>query len=166
MKKGLWVAIASALILCAGFVTGAEKRTGMAKTPEHQMYMPADIKWVDAPPVLPAGAKAAVLEGDPHKAGYFAMRLKMPDGYKIMPHWHPNVERVTVISGTIGIGTGDTFDPSKGHEMTAGTYATMQPNVHHFAWTKGETEIQLTTIGPWKLVYVNPKDDPSKMAKK
>ena len=94
------------------------------------------------------------------------MRLKFPDGYKIMPHWHPNVERVTVISGTIGIGTGDTFDPSKGHEMSAGTYASMQPKVHHFAWTKGETEIQLTTIGPWKLVYVNPKDDPSKMAKK
>jgi hypothetical protein len=33
---------------------------------------------------------------------------------------------------------------------------------NHFAWTKGETEIQLTTIGPWKLVYVNPADDPSK----
>jgi hypothetical protein len=34
--------------------------------------------------------------------------------------------------------------------------------VHHFAWTTGETEIQITTLGPWKLVYVNPKDDPSK----
>ena len=81
-------------------------------------------------------------------------------------NWHPNVERLTVISGTIGVGVGDAFDETKGHEMTAGTYATMQPKVHHFAWTKGETEIQLTTIGPWKLVYVNPKDDPSKMAKK
>jgi hypothetical protein len=166
MKKGFWVALAGVLILSAGFVAAAEKKTGMAKMPEHQMYTPADIKWVDAPPVLPAGAKVAVLEGDPSKPGYFAMRLKMPDGYKIMPHWHPNVERLTVISGAINIGTGDTFDESKGHEMTAGTYATMQPKVHHFAWTKGETEIQLTTIGPWKLVYVNPKDDPSKMAKK
>ena len=160
MKKSLWVALASLLILSAGFVAAAEKKTGMAKMPEHSMYAPADIKWMDAPPVLPAGAKAAVLEGNPSKAGYFAMRLK------IQPHWHPNVERVTVISGTLGIGVGDTFDPSKGHEMSAGTYASMQPKVHHFAWTKGETEIQLTTIGPWKLVYVNPKDDPSKMAKK
>jgi hypothetical protein len=166
MKKGLWVAIVSTLILSAGFVAAAEKKTGMAKMPEHQMYAPADMKWMDAPPVLPPGAKAALLEGDPHKAAYFAMRLKFPDGYKIMPHWHPNVERLTVISGTLGVGVGDTFDENKGHEMTVGTYATMQPKVHHFAWAKGETEIQLTTIGPWKLVYVDPKDDPSKMAKK
>ena len=46
--------------------------------------------------------------------------------------------------------------------MPAGTYATMQPKVHHFAWTTGETELQITTLGPWKLVYLNPKDDPSK----
>jgi len=166
MKKGLWVALASLLIVSAGFVAAAEKKTGMAKMPGHMVYAPADIKWTDAPPSLPAGAKAAVLEGDPSKGGYFAMRLKVPDGYKIMPHWHPNVERVTVISGTAYIGEGDKFDESKGHEMPAGTYSTMRPHVHHFAWTKGETELQITTLGPWKLVYVDPKDDPSKMAKK
>ena len=166
MKKALWVAFAGVLILSAGFVAAAEKKTGSAKMPEHQMYTPADIKWVDAPPVLPPGAKAAVLDGDPSKPGYFAMRLKMPDGYKIMPHWHPNVERITVISGTVNLGTGDTFDESKTHAMSAGTYSTMQPKMHHFGWMKGETEIQITTIGPWKLVYVNPKDDPSKTAKK
>ena len=59
MKKSLWVALASLLILSAGFVAAAEKKTGMAKMPEHSMYAPADIKWMDAPPVLPAGAKAA-----------------------------------------------------------------------------------------------------------
>ena len=108
----------------------------------------------------------AVLEGDPSKPGYFAMRLKTPDGYKIMPHWHPNVERITVISGTLNMGLGDTFDESKGHAMTAGTYGTMQPKARHYAWTTGDTELQITTLGPWKLVYVNPADDPSKSAKK
>jgi hypothetical protein len=163
MKKGLLITLAALLIASVSAVAGEKTDTG--KMPAHTMYSPADIKWTDAPPVLPAGAKAAVLEGDPSKPGYFAMRLKTPDGYKIMPHWHPNVERLTIISGTLYLGLGDKFDESKGHAMTAGTYATMQPEVHHFAWTKGETELQITTLGPWKLVYVNPADDPSKKAK-
>jgi hypothetical protein len=162
MKRTLWILAFSALICSAGVLAADEKKTAAAKVPEHTMFAPADIQWTDAPPALPAGAKVAVLEGDPAKPGYFAMRLKAPDGYKIMPHWHPNVERITVISGTLNMGLGDTFDESKGHAMTAGTYGTMQPNVHHYAWTTGETELQITTLGPWKLVYVNPKDDPSK----
>lgn len=165
MKRGMHVF--AVLTLFAAAVTLAEdaKKAVSSGKPAHTMYGPSDIQWSDAPPVLPAGAKVAVLEGDPAKPGYFAMRLRMPDGYKIMPHWHPNVERVTIISGSLSLGLGETFDESKGHAMTAGTYATMQPEVRHFAWTTGETEIQITTLGPWKLVYVNPKDDPSRMAK-
>ena len=176
MKRTVTLAAALAFLLAGALVgqkassekkmASSEKKMSAAKMPEHQVFTPSDIKWTDAPPVLPAGAKAAVLEGDPGKPGYFAMRLKAPDGYKILPHWHPNVERLTVISGTVYIGLGDKFDESKGQAMPAGTYATMRPKVHHFAWTKGETDIELTTLGPWKLVYVNPKDDPSKMAKK
>lgn len=165
-KKYSLVSLVVLLACSLGVVAAAEKKMAEEKTPEHRVYMPGDIKWTDAPPILPAGAKAAVLDGDPAKPGYFAMRLKVPDGYKLMPHWHPNVERVTVISGTFNLGLGDTFDESKSHAMPAGTYSTMQPKMHHFAWAKGETEIQITTIGPWKLVYVNPKDDPSKMARK
>lgn len=132
----------------------------------HVVLTPADIKWGDAPPVLPSGGKVAVLEGDPAKPGFFAMRLRMPDGYKIMPHWHPVRERVTVISGTLHIGLGDKFDETKGDAMPAGTYTYMDPKVHHYAWTTGETEIQLASTGPWKLIYLNPADDPSKAMKK
>lgn len=157
------VALLSALALLAAITAfAADQKKTTAAPATHTMYAPADIQWTDAPAILPSGAKAAVLEGDPAKPGYFAMRLKVPDGYKIMPHWHPNVERVTVISGTLNMGLGDTFDESKGHAMTPGTYGSIQPKVHHYAWATGETEIQITTLGPWKLVYVNPKDDPSK----
>jgi ChrR-like protein with cupin domain len=134
--------------------------------PKHIVLTPSEIKWGDAPAVLPAGAKVSVLEGDPSKPGFFAMRLRMPDGYKIAPHWHPVRERVTVISGTIHIGMGDKFDANKGDAMPPGTYAYMDPKVHHYAWTTGETEIQLASTGPWALIYINPADDPSKSAKK
>jgi hypothetical protein len=38
--------------------------------------------------------------------------------------------------------------------------------VHHYAWATGETEVQVHGVGPFKLIYVNPADDPSKTAAK
>lgn len=170
MKRmtGLGAALAIAVAFAALAFADEKVKTATksAEAPAaHTMFTPSDIKWGEGPPSLPAGAKVAVLEGDPAKEGYFAMRLKAPAGYKIMPHWHPGIERVTVISGTFHIGLGDTFDESKGHAMPAGTYATMRPKTHHFAWSEGETELQITTLGPWKLIYVNPEDDPSRASK-
>ena len=168
MKKTPLLVLSLVLVCAVATLSAQEKRAASGKKasaekmPEHQLFTPSSIKWADAPPILPPGAKTAVLDGDPGKAGYFAMRIKMPDGYKIMPHWHPNVERVTVISGTAHIGLGDTFDDSKGDAMPAGSYTSMRPHVHHYFWTTGETEIQISTIGPWKLVYIDPADDPSK----
>jgi hypothetical protein len=71
------------------------------------LYPTAEIQWKDGPVSLPAGAKVAVLEGDPSKEGFFTMRLLLPDGFKIQPHWHPKVEHVTVISGTFNVGMGE-----------------------------------------------------------
>jgi quercetin dioxygenase-like cupin family protein len=62
---------------------------------------PAEIKWGDPPPVFEKGAKFAVIAGDPGKPGIYVVRLKMPAGYKIAPHWHPTDEHVTVVSGTL-----------------------------------------------------------------
>jgi len=124
------------------------------------LYPPAEIVWKDGPPSLPPGAKIAVLEGDPAKSGPFVFRVKVPDGYRIPPHTHPKPERVTVISGTFHIGTGDTFDPAKGREMPAGTYGTWPPGMKHFVWVTGETVLQFHGDGPWTITYVNPADDP------
>ena len=49
--------------------------------------------WGPAPPVLPAGARMAVLYGDPGKPGAFAVRLKAPAGYRVPRHWHPPTNR-------------------------------------------------------------------------
>ena len=87
---------------------------------EHVMYSAADLKWGAAPPSLPAGAKAAVLAGDPGKAGPFTIRLQMPAGYKIPAHTHPTEERITVISGAAQFGAGPKFDDAAAHELTAG----------------------------------------------
>ena len=105
----------------------------------------------------------AVMDGNPAAAETFIIRLKMPAGYKIMPHWHPTDENVTVISGSVAFGMGDTVDPSA-KALPAGGFASMPAKMHHFAVAKSEAVVEVSAIGPFKLVYVNPADDPSKQA--
>ena len=69
---------------------------------------------------------------------------------------------MTIIAGQLNLAMGDTFDPSKAHALTAGSYSTMPAGMRHFATAKGETILQLATNGPWAITYVNPADDPRK----
>ena len=125
---------------------------------------PAGIEW-QAADSLPPGAEVVVLEGDPAKEGFFTMRIKMPDGYRVPPHWHPQQERVTVLSGILNLGSGSTFDPKGTKALPAGTYSSMPPRMTHFAWMTGETVLQLSSIGPWTINYVRPEDDPRNKAR-
>jgi mannose-6-phosphate isomerase-like protein (cupin superfamily) len=125
-------------------------------------FTPDQVKYGSAPPSLPAGAQLAVLEGDPMaSSGDFTVRLKMPDGYKIPPHTHPNRENVTVLSGTIKVGMGDQFDASKMMSFGVGSFAYLDPSMHHYAAASGETVIQIHGMSPLKLNYINPADDPT-----
>src|SRR5687767_13293048 len=132
----------------------------MNQSPDHGVYDLGEIKWMDGPPSLPKGAKVALLEGNPTLEGPFTMRLQLPDGFSIQPHWHPAVEHVTVISGTFNLGMGEKLDTTAGRALPAGAFAFMPPRMRHFAWAKGETVIQLHGTGPWQINYVNPADDP------
>jgi uncharacterized RmlC-like cupin family protein len=95
-------------------------------------------------------------------AGPYVVRLKMPDGYKIMPHWHPTTENVTVVSGELHVGMGDKFDEAGMQAMPPGSFVAMPPRMHHYAMAKGETVVQVHGTGPFKLNYVNPSDNPQK----
>jgi uncharacterized RmlC-like cupin family protein len=128
---------------------------------EHQMITPADLKWADVLS-LPKGAKIAVIEGKMSEAQAFTVRLSFPANYRLPAHWHPAVERVTVLSGTFHMGTGDKLDQSRTMPLTIGSIAIMQPKTNHFAWTKEETVVQLHGTGPWGITYVNEADDPRK----
>jgi hypothetical protein len=158
----------AAALAAADAKAGAAKssKAPAAKAPDHVAMAPDDMKWGDGPPSLPPGAKLAVLEGDPGKAGQpFTVRLRVPDGYKVSPHWHPTTEHVTVISGTVHFGMGDKFDDSKGTTLAAGSFGYMAPRTHHYAWFTGASEIQVSGIGPFAVHYINPADDPRKAKK-
>jgi quercetin dioxygenase-like cupin family protein len=125
------------------------------------MVTPNDLKWADVPS-LPPGAKIAVIEGPMTEAVPFTVRIKLPADYKVPAHWHPAVERVTVLSGTFNIGMGDKLDPQKTTVLGPGSVIIMQPQTNQFAWTKEETVVQLNGTGPWGITYVDAADDPRK----
>ena len=89
-----------------------------------------------------------------------AMRLKLPAGYSVPPHTHPVDEAVTVISGTFSLGMGETADQSKAQALPAGSFFALPPGTAHYVFIDEETIIQISTVGPWGLTYVNPADDP------
>lgn len=123
--------------------------------------MPA-LKWGPAPAIFPAGAKMAVLQGDPSKAEPITVRLDFPNGYTIAPHFHPTDEAVTVVQGTFLIGMGDQVEKSKTMALPVGGFAVAAAGQHHYAIAKGRTIVQVNLVGPFALTYVNPADDPSK----
>jgi hypothetical protein len=128
----------------------------------HHTFVEAErLTWA-AVPSLPPGAQIAVIEGPMNEAVPFTVRLKFPANYRIPAHWHPAVERVTVLSGTFHMGMGDRFDSSKTQAVRAGGMMIMPVKSTHFAWTSGETIVQLHGMGPWGITYVDPADDPRK----
>jgi quercetin dioxygenase-like cupin family protein len=145
----------------------AEAGNKTAKLPAANMgaYTPDKLQWGTAPDVLPAGSQLAVVEGDPTKPGPYTMRLKMPAGYKIAPHHHARREHVTVMSGEFKVGMGDKFDESKMNSFSPGSFAWLEPSVHHYAMAATESVIQLHGTGPWEIIYINPSDDPRKAKK-
>lgn len=151
-------------ILALALVTASFTAAAQSNN-QHKIITPNEMQWVQGPESLPKGMEMAVLEGNPAKAGPFTLRLKVPADYKIPPHWHPAVEHVTVISGTFYMGMGDKFDEKLATEMPVGSFAYMQPKIHHFAFSHDAAMIQLHGIGPWGITYINPQDDPRNIKK-
>lgn len=133
----------------------------MAKT-THANVLPAGITWGDPPPSLPRGSKLAVLAGDPTKPGPFVIRAQVPAGYKVLPHWHPTDENLTVLSGTVATGMGDAWDDAKLQNTPAGGLVVLPADMRHYFLARTAATFQVHGMGPFAVNYVNPADDPSK----
>jgi quercetin dioxygenase-like cupin family protein len=161
MRASLLIGITVPALLITTSLDAQEPAPIIDHGPDHHvLFQPGTVEWQDAPASLERGAQVAILEGNPAEPGVFTMRIRMPDGYHISPHWHPNVERVTVISGTFLLGAGEVLDREATQRLGPGSYTSMPPGMRHYAIADGETVIQLTSVGPWLINYVNPDDDP------
>jgi quercetin dioxygenase-like cupin family protein len=143
------------------FLLVALTTTAFAVTPPVQAKA---LKWMAGPPGLPAGAKFAVISGNPGKAGMFTIQAKLPANYVVPPHSHPTDEVVRVITGgNLAYGMGDKADRSAAGSLEKGYHVTLGAGMNHWAAT-GETPttISITAMGPFAITYANPADDPRK----
>jgi hypothetical protein len=158
-SKLIWIL---ALVPTLALLQGATLAAGAGA--EHTMVKASDTKWGDPPPFLPKGAQFAVLSGDPGQAGPFAIRIKMPAGYRIGRHWHPTDEQVTIIEGDFHLSMGDKASAHDA-DFAMGDYVNLPAKMQHEATTKGGAVVQVNGTGPFSITYVDAKDDPRKAMK-
>ena len=154
MKAIVSVIAAGVILFSVGLLVNAQKA--------HVLVDLNEANWGPAPPMLPHGARIAVLAGDPTKPAPYTVRLKFPANYAIPAHSHPTDENVVVVSGAVTFGMGDKLikGAASNKTLAVGGFAQMPANVNHFAYTTQESTIVLFGQGPVEFKYVNPSDDP------
>ena len=139
----------------AAAYTFASASIGVSAAGGPTVVMVDQVKYGPAPNPYPSESSMAVLSGDPSLAGSpYTVRLKLPDGTKIAPHTHGDTENVTVISGTLLVGVGASFDGAKMLALTAGSYASIPSGTPHYAMAKGETVVQVNGVGPASMALI------------
>ncbi len=149
-----------------------EKTAVMAKpqqvvVPSHQpgqgvfkSVLSEDINWKPFA-AFPPSVRLAVIVGQPSEAGPYTIRVRVPQGVKLMPHRHPEDRVYTVISGVFYIGLGDQFDDATLQAYPPGSVIVLPGNTAHFHWAKSSEYVtQVTAIGPLGLEYMSANDDP------
>jgi hypothetical protein len=125
----------------------------------HMMVTQDQLEWG---PVgsMGEGAEIAIIEGDISKEEPFTFRLRLEDGFEILPHIHPAYERGAVLKGTLHFAHGEEFDRDATTALLEGSVFVMPPGAPMFGYAEGEVIFQLHGTGPWGIEYLDPEDDP------
>jgi quercetin dioxygenase-like cupin family protein len=127
----------------------------------HHKEVSADaIVWGPAPPSLPPGAQAVALLGSPAAEGPFVLRLKLPAGFVVPPHRHSRDELLTVLSGRFSITAAERLPSPLPPGLPPGSFFYLPAGMSHFARAETEAVVQINGVGPFDVVYLDPKDDP------
>lgn len=106
-----------------------------------------DTKWTTGN-MSKDGISQNTLVGDPTKPGLYVIRLRFPDGYCLAAHSHPDSRNITVLSGEWLSGYGNRFDAKLLKSLPAGSFYTEPAGLPHFTFTRGETILQVSGMGP------------------
>ena len=124
----------------------------ISQTPMPTPILPDSVRWI-TPPDLP-GLHAAWLLGGEKSMGAYILRVKLAAGTLIPPHTHPDERNTTVLSGTIFVGFGETFDEMKIVAVPAGAVYVAPADVPHYVWARdGEAMYQESGMGPTGSVF-------------
>lgn len=108
--------------------------------------LPDQIEWKGRPG---SGNQSAILFGDPAKPGLYVQLLKRGPNDWSRPHSHPNDRFITVLAGTMWIGTGTKFDPNNTVGLKPGGFVRDIANQVHFDGSKDDgLTIEIVGMGP------------------
>jgi quercetin dioxygenase-like cupin family protein len=111
--------------------------------------LPEEVEWKPFP-AFPPSARLAVVVGEPSDQGLYTVRVRVPQGVKLMPHRHREDRVYTVISGIFYIGLGDRFVAAKLQAYPPGAVVVLPANTSHFHWAKaGEYVTRQLTLNPF-----------------
>ena len=108
-----------------------------------------EFVWEPVDPKNPSGHRQAILAGTFRDAGVYCFRLRLkgkPEGGR--PHWHPDWEFGTVLSGVFWVATGDRLLRADAKPMAAGAFLVIPPKTVHATWAEEDTVVQIHGPGP------------------
>jgi len=158
MSVGLWgraLAVAGAFVLLVLSGPSTNRRAVMVLSAAdavtidrsaRDFRMPDQIEWRGRPG---SANQTATLFGDPAKAGLYVQLLKRgPDDWS-QPHTHPNDRILTVLAGTMRIGTGSKFDKENTVSLGPGSIVKDFANQAHFDGSGPDgLTLEIITLGP------------------
>jgi quercetin dioxygenase-like cupin family protein len=110
-----------------------------------------EVTWPPQEADTPKTMRIAVLEGafpfGPEKA--FTALIEFDPGVDVPPHSHPTRERITVLTGSVELGTGREPDRSKAKALSPGALILIPPGQPHWGSTgSAKTLLYIHGVGP------------------
>lgn len=119
---------------------------------------PIPNPWLETASFAPVGnatnMDAAFIMGAANQAGLYTIRVHLKDGGLMPPHTHPDDRMITVVSGTLHYGWGDTADPAATKAYPTGSYFLAKANDPHYAIGKGDVVYQEAGMAPTGTKWV------------
>jgi quercetin dioxygenase-like cupin family protein len=142
----------AALVAFASVATGCAPAYGSDPAP----VRPEQLTW--ASPPGNAAVRGAWVVGDEKATGPYLFRVRLESGARIPPHTHPDTRSTTVLSGTIHVGFGATFDEARVVAVPAGAVYVAPAGTPHYVWARdGAAEYQESGVGPTAVIPIEPK---------
>jgi quercetin dioxygenase-like cupin family protein len=130
------------------------------RSADQGLPLPPGKSFAQNPNLLPGG-EFVVVAGVPSAAGVYAFRVRLPAGFKVLPHTHPEDRLYTVLSGTFTIGLGSEMDSTRLTRLGPGQTYVLPAGTAHYHWmVAGGSTFQVSGTGPTATNYLHPEDDP------
>jgi len=116
---------------------------------------PDQIKWESLPASNTSYAEATILIGSLDNPGFYELRVHLKDSGFIKPHKHPDDRHITVLSGELYAGLGESMDEANITIYPAGSFFVTPAGTVHFARAgNGDVIYQEAGIGPTSTDFI------------